>query len=224
VEELLDRSVATQGYVIHDPSRSDSYEQPLVDLSTIDFTALQANFASARKRTEAARLRSLIGLTLTRMVQRNRTRLDYMDRFQRMIDEYNAGSANIEEFFKRLVEFAKELNAEDQRSIRERLTDEELAVFDLLTKPDLELTGAQEDQVKRVARELLATLKDGKLVLEWRKKQQARALVRQCILETFEDLPSRYSGDLFDQKVDLTFQHIFESYYGDGRSVYSSVA
>lgn len=224
VEDLLDRSIATQGYLIRDPSLSGAYDQPLVDLRAIDFTALQAKFASARKRSEAARLRALIGQTLARMVQLNRSRLDYLERFQRMIDEYNAGSANIEEFFQQLLDFAKELNEEDQRGMREQLTDEELALFDLLTKPDLHLSRAQQDQVKRVARELLAALKNGKLVLEWRKKQQARALVRQCILDTFEDLPSRYSGNLFDQKVDLTYQHIYESYYGDGRSIYSAVA
>ena len=37
--------------------------------------------------------------------------MDYLEKFQKLIDEYNAGSANIEEFFDELVEFAKALNA-----------------------------------------------------------------------------------------------------------------
>ena len=40
-----------------------------------------------------------------------------MERFQRMIDEYNAGSVNVDEFFRRLLAFAQDLNAEDQRRI-----------------------------------------------------------------------------------------------------------
>ncbi|MBM2810276.1 MAG: type site-specific deoxyribonuclease, HsdR family, partial [Chloroflexi bacterium] len=226
VEDLLDQSIATQGYVIR--GQSAHLGEP-IDLGKIDFKALQASFAAAHKRTEAARLRALIGKTLASMVALNRSRLDYLERFQRMIDEYNAGSANVEEFFKQLIDLAKELNEEDRRGIREGLSEEELALFDLLTKPDLHLTKAQEAEVKKVAHELLEALKNGKLVLEWRKKQQARALVHQCIVETLDNkLPTAiYTADLFDQKCELTYQHIFESYYGDGRSIrsiYSSVA
>ena len=66
-----------------------------------------------------------------------------MERFQALIDAYNAGSINVEEFFKRLVEFTDELKEEDQRAIAESLADEELAVFDLLTKPEPVLTTAE---------------------------------------------------------------------------------
>ncbi len=47
-----------------------------------------------------------------------------------MIDEYNAGSRNVEMFFADLVEFTQELNLEDKRAISENLTEEELAIFD----------------------------------------------------------------------------------------------
>jgi len=41
-----------------------------------------------------------------------------------MIDQYNAGSRNIEIFFADLVEFAQELSIEDKRAISEILTEE----------------------------------------------------------------------------------------------------
>jgi type I restriction enzyme R subunit len=77
---------------------------------------------------------------------------------------------NIEELFTQLIDFAQSLTAEEQRSTREELTEEELALFDILMKPALTLTGAELKRVKRVARELLVILKEKKLVIDWRKK------------------------------------------------------
>ncbi len=74
-----------------------------------------------------------------------------------MIDEYNAGSKNVEAFFEELKTFARTLTDEEQRAVAEGLTDEELALFDILTKPEPVLTKSEEAEVKRVCRELLAT-------------------------------------------------------------------
>lgn len=49
-----------------------------------------------------------------------------------MIEEYNAGSKNIEEFFAELLAFAKELDDEEQRAVREEMSEEELVIFDLI--------------------------------------------------------------------------------------------
>jgi type I restriction enzyme R subunit len=219
VEVLLDESVAAEGYAISD--RREKYKA--VDLSKIDFEALKQKFEKSRKRTEAERLRGLINSKLAKMVRWNKSRMDYLERFQQMIDEYNAGSMNVDEFFRQLTEFAKELNLEERRSVGERLSEEELAVFDLLTKPDMELTNKDRKQVKKVARELLETLKKEKLVLDWRKRQQSRAAVILSIEYTLDGLPSSYSRDTYREKCDLVYRHIFDSYYGEGRSVYTSV-
>ena len=44
-----------------------------------------------------------------------------------MIDAYNAGSLNAEQFFQQLVAFAQSLNEEEQRGVGEQLNEEELA-------------------------------------------------------------------------------------------------
>ncbi len=150
--------------------------------------------------------------------------LDYMERFQALIDAYNAGSINVEEFFKRLVEFTKGLKEENQRAIAESLADEELAVFDLLTKADIELTAEERDQVKKLARELLATLKEEKLVLDWRKKQQTRASVKVTISRVLDQLPKAFESGVWQEKVDRVYQHVYDSYWGEGRSVYAGAA
>ena len=224
VEDLLDQSIAAEGYVIREPGESYGTDH-LVDLSSIDFEALKARFESGRKHTEVERVKSAVTRQLQKMVRLNRTRMDYLERFQKMIDEYNSGSINVEEFFRRLMEFAQSLNQEEKRAVGEQLTEEELAVFDLLTKPEMELTRKERSQVKNTARELLETLKREKLVLDWRKRQQARAQVRVAI-ETILDqgLPTAYTPDIYQKKADAIFHHVYDSYYGADRSVYAMAA
>ena len=63
----------------------------------------------------------------------------------------------------------------------ENLTEEELATFDLLTKPAIELTEKEKKQINAVAKELLQKITKEKLVLDWRRRQQSRAQVRVTI-------------------------------------------
>jgi type I restriction enzyme R subunit len=81
-------------------------ERLYVDLSQIDFDALKAQFDKGYKHTEAEKLKGAIASQLTQMVRLNKSRMNYLDKFQQMIDEYNAGSRNVETFFTELVEFA----------------------------------------------------------------------------------------------------------------------
>ena len=217
VEALLDESIVADGYEIYG-------DHELYDLSKIDFEALKAKFQKSRKRTETEKLKGAINSKLKQMVRVNRSRVDFLERFQKMIEEYNAGAMNIEELFKQLLEFTQELNEEEQRGVAEQLSEEELAVFDLLTRPGPNLNKKEEKKVKKVVRDLLATLKRKKLVLDWRKRQQSRAAVRLLIEDTLDRLPAKYSEGDCRLKSDVIYQHIYDSYYGEGKSIYVSAA
>jgi type I restriction enzyme R subunit len=98
------------------------------------------------------------------MLRLKKSRMNYLEKFQERIDGYNSGSRNVEIFFADLVEFAQELNLEDKRAISENWVEEELGIFDLLTKPDISLTEKEKHEINKVAKELLLTLKQEKLV------------------------------------------------------------
>jgi len=216
IEKLLDRSIATDGYDIRTPV--------ILDLNQLDLEKLSTRLQKSReqqKRLEAARLRALIEGKLHELVTVNRTRIDFLIKFQEMIDEYNAGGSTIEEFFQKLVRFSQELLEEEKRAIRQNLTEEELTLFDLLTKPDIHLTGKEADKVKKVARKMLNRLKQEKLVLDWRKKQQTRAEVRLCIEECLDYLPEKFEKSLFQQKCEVVYQYIFDKYPGAGNNTIS---
>lgn len=214
VEQLLDESIATKGYVIH-----ATEESRLIDLSQIDFEALKAHFERGRKHIEAEKLRGAIGQKIRQMVRLNKSRTDLLEKFRKLIDEYNSG-LDVDGFFEKLVGFVKELSEEDQRGVAEQLTEEELALFDILTKPTPDLSEKEKKEVKQVARKLLQTLKQAKLVLDWRKKLRTRADVFSTVKTVLDDLPRAYTPELYDEKCDLVYRHVFDSYQGEGRSVY----
>ena len=216
VEDLLNDSIATEGYRIGPASNPEA----LVNLSEIDFAALQAKFAQGHKHTEAEKLKRLIAGKLAQMVAANASRMDLAEKFQKLIDEYNAGSRNIESFFAGLKDFVGTLTAEEQRAIAEELTEEELAIFDILTKPEPGLTKAEEAEVKKVCREMLATLTREKLVLDWREKQQAKAAVMQTLKVGMLRLPAQYTRDVRAEKMARAYAHVYDHYYGSGRSAY----
>ena len=214
VGELLDASIAPVG----DTFRATE-ESSVIDLSEIDFEALKKHFEKGRKRTEVEKLRKAIGEKLAKMVLQNRSRADLLEKFKKLIDEYNKG-LNVDAMIASLFEFAGELTEEDKRGVAEQLSEEELAVFDLLTKPELELTPKERKDVKAVARKLLQTLKEAKLVLDWRKKQRTRADVYTTVKTILDDLPRTFTPELFTLKCDAVYQHIYDSYAGERASVY----
>lgn len=222
VADLLDASVAAEGYVIPEDTGEPD---PLIDLSKIDFDKLKEKFQGGKKRTEAEKLRARIEQKLGSMVSLNRSRTDFLEKFQKLIDSYNEGSKNIEAFFTDLMKFAESLNEEDRRSMREGLTEEELALFDILTKPEPELSTKERKQVKAVAKELLEVLKAEKLVIDWRSRQQTRASVRQTIEVMFDDqLPEVYDESIYTKKCDLTYRHIFDCYTSGSEGVYEGAS
>jgi len=219
VEQLLEESVGAKPFHID----RDAIQR--VDLTQIDFEALSGLFAAGKKNTAAQQLRAALENRIDRMARMNPTRIDYAAKLQDVIDRYNAGSLNIDSLFEELKELAQSLSDEEQRHVREELTEEELALFDLLTKPEPELTAAQEAQVKKVVRQLLAKLKWELLVLDWKKKQQTRAAVEVAIHGEFDaGLPDAYDPKTYSEKCARVFQHIYECYQGAGRSIYEEAA
>ncbi|MGA2585769.1 MAG: type I restriction endonuclease subunit R [Candidatus Aminicenantales bacterium] len=217
IEEVLDKSIAPSGYAIKEVPK-------ILDLSKVDFEAIRKHFKTGYKRAEIAKLKAAIMAKLQAMVVLNRMRMDFFEKFQKLIEEYNAGSANIEAIFDELLRFAETLNEEERRHIKEQLTEEELAVFDILTKPRVDISPKEEKEVKKIASDMIRTLKAHRLVLDWRKRQQSRAAVKLCIEEYLDKLPPVFTQELYRTKCEAVYQHVYDSYGGSGQSVYERAA
>lgn len=205
INSLLDQSIV--GHKVREPS------VPALDLSKINFEALAQRFEKSKhKNSDLEVLKAAIRAKLEKLIQLNRTRADFAKKFEQLIQNYNSGSATIEALYNELIALSNSLNEEEQRHVRENMTEEELVIFDILTRPSPELGAEERAEVKKVARELLAKLK-GLLVLNWRQKSSARSQLKLAIEDTLDTgLPRAYTPDLYRDKCSAVFEHFYESY------------
>lgn len=209
VNELLDESIEADGFNI----RADTDGRAIIDLAKIDFEKLAKRFKQSKKKNiDLEQLKAAIRAQLEKLIRLNKTRADYLTKFEELIESYNSGSRTIQELFEELLAFSRGLNEEQQRHVREQLSEAELTVFDLLTRPGPDLSKEERDEVKKVARQLLQRVK-GALVIDWRQKAQARAQVRLAIEDELDDgLPRAYSPEMYQQKCSAVFEHVFETF------------
>ena len=73
---------------------------------------------------------------------------------------------------------------------------------------------------KELAGKLLQTLKQAKLVLDWRKKLRTRADVFATVKTVLDDLPRIYTPEIYQEKCDSVYRHVFDAYQGEGQSIY----
>jgi type I restriction enzyme, R subunit len=214
---LLDESIA--GLAI----REDG--PPAIDLSRINFEALAQRFKESKhKNTDLEALKAAIRARIEKLMRLNRTRADFAEKFEALIESYNAGSRNIEQLFEELLKLSNSLDEEEERHIRENLTVEELVIFDILTRPAPELSTDERAEVKKVARDLLERLKQ-LLVLNWRQKAAARSALQIAIENVLDSgLPRAYTPELYRQKCSAVFEHVYESYPERNAGVYAQMA
>ena len=193
-----------------------------MDLSKIHFEALHSRFKEAKhKNADLEVLKAVICAQLEKLIRLNKTRADFAEKFEELIESYNAGSRNIEELFEELVKLSRNLSEEQQRHVRENMTEEELVIFDILTRPAPELSAEERNEVKKVARVLLERIKQ-LLVLNWRQKASARSQLKLTIEDVLDTgLPRVYDKPLYEQNCSALFEHIYESYPECDASVYA---
>lgn len=213
IAELLDESV-----VVNDAeafkARQYSAEYQIIqkgrtwDLSKINFEKLKEEFElAAYKNIEIADLRAFLQHKLELMLQQNLTRTDFAQRMQQIIDAYNAGGSSTENTFEELMRFAEAMKAEDERHIREGLTEDELELFDLLKKDSM--TQKETQEVKLAAKSLLHRLLEEQpkvLIQDWYKDSQTQKKVRSTVEQVLHSmLPDSYDRVLFKEKCDNVF-------------------
>jgi type I restriction enzyme R subunit len=123
---------------------------------------------------------------------RNPTCYELVERIEQLIEDYNAGSVNIDEYLRHLIELSKTLTAEEERE-----TD------------------------KASAKKLLEHLHE-KLVQDWRRKvattNDVNSTIRRVLDQSLPETP--YTVDIFHAKVQCVFDHVLTAYGDNGESAY----
>lgn len=210
INELLDQSVITAAdarkYTITEAGKE-------LDLSKLDIDELRSQFKKLKnKNLEIANLREHIEEKLQKMLRRNITRTKFAERFRNIIDEYNAGGSRNDDFYEKLLKLMEELRAEEERHIKEELSETELELFDLLRKEHL--TADEEKRVKLAAKELYHALSEKRndlFVVGWQNDPQPKERVKGEIVSILNKfLPESYDREIFLKKSTLIFDHIVD--------------
>jgi len=224
IAELLDESV-----VVNDAEafkvRLCNAEYQIIqkgktwNLSKINFDKLREEFKQATyKNIEITDLRAFLQHKLDLMLQQNATRTNFAQRLQEIIDAYNSGGSSTENSYEELMKFTDDLRAEDERHIREGLSEDELELFDLLKKDNM--TQEETQKVRLAAKSLLHRLLEEQpkvLVQDWFKDTQTKERVRSAVAEVLDNnLPNSYDRALFSEKCDNVF-YLMLDYASHGR-------
>lgn len=213
---LLDTSVSSEkpndeneqngNYAIH--------EYKVIDLSKVDVEALRQEIHTAEyKAIEIDDMKLFIQKALRSMINKNCERIKFSDRFQNIIDRYNSGGSENEDYYEQLVKLVEDLKNEDKRASLEGLTEEELEMYDLLIK-GRELTKDEEQRVKLASKNLFTKLtseKNDLFIVDWYKDEQASVNVKSAISKSLDsDLPVSYDKEAFESKVNLLHNHFVD--------------
>jgi type I site-specific restriction-modification system R (restriction) subunit len=210
---VVDQAIEPRG------AESGPESSVVYDISQIDFERLRKEFErSPTKNTTVQNLKEVVEKRLFRMIQQNPLRMDFQRHYEEIIKEYNREKdrAAIEQTFEELLKFVSALDKESTRALREGLDEETLALFDLLTKP--ELPKKDLERLKQVAAELLAQLKAEKLRADnWWNKQATRDAVkveiRDFLWNDETGLPlACYSEQDVEEKAEQVYLHVFRLY------------
>jgi type I restriction enzyme R subunit len=180
LHKIVNEAIQTQG------AGEDHAEGITVDLSKINFEKLRDEFAKKiqRKHATLQDMRALVEKRLAAMLAQNPLRMDYYKKYQGIVADYNREKdrATVEQTFALVAQLYSELDAESTRHVREGLTEDELALFDLLQKESLSKT--DREKLKQASKQLLAVLQ-GKInsMPNWFRNETTQADVQICILD-----------------------------------------
>lgn len=180
LHRIVNAAIQTQG------AGEDHIESLQVDLSQIDFAWLREEFAQrvSYRNTVLQDLRELVEKKLLQMLARNPERMDYYRKYQELIADYNREKDRVmvEDTFVRLVELAESLDEEQRRAVEEGLSEDELALFDLLKKENI--SKVDRERLKQASRSLLASLRQQLAAMRhWTQNVQTQAEVEVLILD-----------------------------------------
>lgn len=191
-------------------------EKKRFDISKIDFDRLRKEFERAKNKNLLMKdLQELVEQRLANMLKNNPLRINYYERYQKIVDEYNQDNQKdeIAIIFENLMKLVNDLDQEERRYVREGFSsDEELAIYDLITKDTL--TQEETKKVKSLAKTILAKVKSRIQQLhQWTDKEETRAIIDTMIRDIlYMELPASYSDEAIVEYREQIYDYVLKAY------------
>lgn len=221
VQDVVNDSIETYNLELE---KIEGYGEK-VDLSQLDFKRIEEEFLNLNGSQNIAvkSLKDRVDQKLEKLLNNNPMRIDYYERYQKIIEEYNQGKEykSVKEIFDQLIRLFKDLSEEEKRAGKEELTDDELTVFDMLNKGK-KISDKDKATVKIAARKLLERLQENEFTVDrWAEKVQTSAAVRKAIndyLYSQLPYPSYEDGDIA-VKTELLYDYFRGRYGGSSQRI-----
>ncbi len=184
------------------------------DISSIDFGRLSQEFSKAKhKRLLIDDLRSVIEARLKSALRDNPRRIDYFERYERIIESYNSeqDKAMIEKTFNELLNLSRDLDDKQKEWVREGFQNQQqMTVFEMLFKETL--TPAEIKQVKSIAIEMVSIIEERLAhMVRWTDKAETRDSVRIIVRDEVYKLPeSSYPDEVLGECIAEIFDYFYE--------------
>ena len=188
------------------------------DISEIDFDLLRREFAKSKTKNLIMRdLEEVIQQKLDSLLFTNPNRMNYYERYQEIIDNYNSEQdrATIVKTFMDLMDLANSMDEEEKRYVREGFSsDEELSMYDMLFRDDLDKQDIKK--IKEVSVSLLQKIKAKIAELDhWTDKQETKAevdnLIRDILWNDLHEVYDEISISAYRQKI---YEYVYTRYKG----------
>ncbi len=192
-DEKLQRAKARMSYTLDDSVTAKVaenqveygiHQSKVIDLSKLDIEGIRKEIKTTPyKSLEIENLREFIEKALEQLINKNCTRVAFSQRYRNIIDRYNAGGSDNEDYYEKLLQLIADLKKEQGRSTEMDLKEEELEIYDLLVQ-DRKLTKDEEQKVILASKNLYNKLieeKDKLMVVDWYKDEQPRTKVLTLI-------------------------------------------
>lgn len=174
VSAILEQAVKSDGVI-------DLFEKDSVEISLFDESFLE-ELANMREKNIA--LETLKRLIKEQVRSYQRTSVVKSQKFsellQKTLNGYLNGMLTNAEVIEELLQMAKEMMADRSEAQQLGLSQEELAFYDAITKPQAVKDFYDNDQLVAITRELAAAMRKNSTI-DWQRKESARAGMRRAI-------------------------------------------
>jgi type I restriction enzyme, R subunit len=196
-------------------------DEPVL-IGDIDFKVLEKTFKDGKKKATLEAIKVRLASKIQMMMRKNPLNIDYREKFEKLIAEYNDGILSVDEIFEMLRKLSIALSEEEIRHEELGLTEEELTIYDMLNRPGSKHTNKEKETFKKAAKTLMHKLKEEVLYIDWKKHQAGRANARVTIEDILQDevegVISKDEQVVVKQEM---FQFIYQSYNTAKESVFS---
>jgi type I restriction enzyme R subunit len=174
VSEIIQQSVKSEGVL-------NLFEGKDIDFSLFDESFLKEVAALKHKNIAVEILRRLLEGKIKDYSRKNLTQSEkFSEMFKRSLNGYLNGLLTNAEVFEEMVNIAHEIMKDIDASKALGLSEDEMAFYDALSKPQAVRDFYQNEELISLTKELTDTLRKNRTI-DWQKKESARANMRSLI-------------------------------------------